>query len=113
MREFQDIKVVLQTPEGKYLSGSAIEWTFTENRARAIVFDMFRQQVGQQLASFRERLGVNLQAVPLPPEEIYETCDACRCLLMPRQIFFNGRQFLCSDCKAEADAKAQPERLAA
>ena len=113
MRGFQDIKVVLQTPEGKYLSGSAIHWRFTEERASAIVFDLFAQRVNEQIAFFREQLGFSLQPVPLPVEEVYETCDACQCLLMPRQIFFDGRRFLCADCKAEADAEGQAERLAA
>jgi hypothetical protein len=103
MSGFQDIKVVLQSPEGKYLSGSAIDWRFTEDRAAAIVFNLFGHRVHEQLEVLRERIGCSLQPVPLPPEELFETCDACQSLLMPPQIFFDGRQFLCFDCKAEAD----------
>jgi hypothetical protein len=110
---FQDIKVVLQTPEGKYFSGTAVSWCFTEDRASAIVFDLFGHRVQQQLAFFREQLGFNLEPVALPPKEVYETCDGCQWLLTPRQIFFDGCQFLCFDCKAEAEAKQQRKRLAA
>jgi len=113
MSGFQDIKVVLQTPDGKYLSGSALNWRFTEHRASAIVFDLFGQDMHQRAALLSERLGFRLQPVPLPPEEVYETCDVCQCLLVPRQVFFNGHQFLCPDCKAETDARSGPERLAA
>lgn len=113
MRGFQDIKVVLQSPEGKYLSGSAIDWRLTEDRASAVVFDLFGHRVLEQLALLREQVGFSLEPVLLPPKEVYETCDACQRLLMPRQIFFDGRQFLCFDCKARADAKRQPEPLAA
>jgi hypothetical protein len=107
------VKVVLQSPEGKYLSGSAVNWRFTEDRASAIVFDLFAQPGNEQLAVLSQRFGSSLQAVPLPPEEVNETCDSCHCLLMPRQIFFDGRQFLCLDCNAEADAKQQSGRSAA
>jgi hypothetical protein len=105
MKGFQDIKVVLQTPEGKYLSGSAVAWRFTEDRARAIVFDLFGHRVQEQLALLREQLGFSLEPVCVPPREIYEACDACQRLLMPGQIFYDGQQFLCFSCKAKADAK--------
>jgi hypothetical protein len=111
MSGFQDIKVVLQTDDGKYLSGSAINWRFTEERSSAIVFDLFAQRVHQRAAFLSECLGFRLQPVPLPPEEIYESCDLCQCLIMARQVFFNGRQFLCPDCKAQASV--EPQRLAA
>ena len=104
------MKVVLQSPEGKYLSGSAVNWRFTEDRASAIVFDLFAQPGNEQLAVLSQRFGVRLQPVPLPPEEVNETCDSCHRLLMPRQIFFDGRRFLCFDCKAGADAQRQAER---
>jgi hypothetical protein len=113
MRELQEIKVVLQNPEGKYLSGSASNWRLTEDRASAIVFDFFAQRVELLAARLSERLGFRLEPVRLPPQEVYETCDACQCLVMPRQVFFDGRHFLCLDCKAELDAKPQAVRLAA
>src|SRR5689334_15887603 len=90
--------------------GPAVSWCFTEDRASAIVFDLFGHRVQQQLAFFRERLGFSLEPVALPPKDVYETCDACQCLLSARQIFFDGRQFLCFDCKAEADAKQPRSR---
>lgn len=113
MREFPDIKGVLQTPEGKYLSGRAMHWRFTEDRSSAILFDLFAHRVHEQAAVLNERLGVRLHFVPLPPEEVYEVCDSCQCFFMPRQVFFDGVRFLCSDCKTNADDAEQPSRLAA
>src|SRR5262245_17588665 len=113
MSQPRDIKVVLQNSEGKYLGGSAINWRFTEDRSKATVFDFFGHRVDELVALFREKLGFNLQPVPLPPEEVYETCDICQRLLMPRQVFFDGSHFLCADCNAQADARPQPKELAA
>ena len=112
MRELRDIKVVLQNSEGKYLAGSAIDWHFTDDRSRATAFDFVTQHVHELVLLFRNRLGFDLHPVPLPPEEVYEACDDCQCLLTPRQIFFDGRQFLCPDCKAAVEAQPR-QRLAA
>jgi hypothetical protein len=32
-------------------------------------------------------------------EEVFETCDQCSRLVIPLQIFFDGQNFLCADCR--------------
>ena len=44
--------------------------------------------------------GIALTAEPVPPEEIYETCDRCKDLFMPFMTFFDGKRFLCPDCRS-------------
>ncbi len=113
MRQLEDIKVVLQTPEGKYLAGSWSASCFVQERARAFVFDYLADRVEQQIAMFRNSSGVVFRAVPLAATEVYETCDVCQRLVMPRDAYFSGCQFFCPECKADADAKPQLDRLAA
>ena len=84
-----------------------------EERSRAIVLDYFADRVEQKIAIIQENSGIVFRPVSLPPTEVYETCDGCKSLVMPRDAFFDGCQFLCPDCKADADAKPQAERLAA
>jgi hypothetical protein len=99
MAELADIKVVLQNPDGKYLAGSAINWWFTEDRFGAIVFDFWGQQVKEQLTLLAELVGIPLNPVVVPPQDVYETCDSCQCLFTARQVFFDGRRFLCAECQ--------------
>ena len=47
-----------------------------------------------------------LAADPVPPEEIYETCDQCKDLFMPFMTFFDGKQFLCADCRKRASGRS-------
>jgi formylmethanofuran dehydrogenase subunit E len=42
----------------------------------------------------------------VPPEEIYETCDRCKELFMPFMTFFDGKQFLCADCRSRASRRS-------
>jgi hypothetical protein len=105
MPESQDIKVVLRNAEGRFVAGSALNWGFVEDRTRALVFNYFSEQIEEQLALLRKTQGLVLQAEPVPAKEVYETCDCCRRLVTPFKVFFNGKKFLCHDCRAKAAAK--------
>jgi len=113
MKELGDIKVVLQSPEGKHLAGSGMNPCLVEERARAIVLDYFADRVEYKVAMIRENSGIDFRPVALPPSEVYEVCDGCQRLEIPRHVFFDGCQFLCTDCKSESDARSQPNRIAA
>ena len=112
MRESHDIKVVLRDSEGRYVSGSAINWGFADDRSRAIVFDYVAERVEEQLEFLRKSHGIVLKVELLPANEIYETCDHCHRLIMPLKTFFDGERFLCPDCSAKAEMKQNPRRLA-
>lgn len=113
MKELGEIKVVLQSPEGKYLAGSGMNPCLVEEKARAIVLDYFADQVEYKIKVILEHSGIEFRPVALPPGDVYEVCDGCQRLEMPRETFFDGRLFLCAACKAEADAKLRADRLAA
>src|SRR6266513_6409050 len=106
----QDIKVVLRNPDGKYITGSAINWGFVEDRCRAKIFDYLSHRVEEQLEFLRRCHGLVLKAEPLPANEVYETCDRCNQLVIPLKTFFDGEKFLCPACRASTEAEQNLKR---
>lgn len=100
--EPQDYKVFVRNPRGKYLAQDANGLFFSEDRSVAMVFNYRADSVAEQLEVIGKTYGVVLAADPVPPEEIYETCDRCQDLFMPFMTFFDGKQFLCADCRRRA-----------
>jgi hypothetical protein len=94
-----DIKVFIRTARGKYLAEDANGLYFTENRSAAMILNYRADRVLEQLEMLGRTHGIALAADPVPPEEIYETCDRCKELFMPFMTFFDGKQFLCADCR--------------
>jgi hypothetical protein len=97
-----DIKVFIRNAGGKYLAQDDNGLFFTEDRSAAMVFDYRGDSVTQQLETIQRVHGMALAADPVPPEEIYEVCDRCKDLFMPFMTFFDGKQFLCRECKRRA-----------
>ena len=100
LNEAPDIKVFIRTPQGKYLAEDDNGLFFTENRSAAIILNYRADHVVEQLEMIGRTQGIALAADPVPPEEIYETCDRCKELFMPFMTFFDGTQFLCADCRS-------------
>ena len=94
-----DIKVMIRNAAGKYLAQDAHGLFFTDSRAAALVFDYRGDDVLAQLERIQATHGIALVADPVPPEEIYETCDRCKDLFMPFMTYFDGKQFLCAECR--------------
>jgi hypothetical protein len=94
-----DIKVFIRDAQGKYLARDSYGLFFTDDRASALVFNYRSDAVQEQIALIGETRGIALAADPVPPEEIYETCDRCHDFFMPFMIFFDGKKFLCPDCR--------------
>ena len=101
-----DIKVFIRNTRGKYLAQDDNGLFFTEDRSAALVFDYRGDSVPEQLERIQEIHGMALAADPVPPEEIYETCDRCQDLFMPYMTFFDGRQFLCTECRRRASTRS-------
>lgn len=95
-----DIKVMLRNVHGKYLARDEHGLFFAEDRAKAAVFDFKGDRIQEQLENLERTQGITLQVDPVPPEEIYETCDRCKELFMPFMTFYDGKRFLCADCKS-------------
>ena len=95
-----DTKVFIRNAQGKYLAQDANGLFFTDDRSSALVFDYRSDAVQEQLGLIREKHGIPLAAEPVPPEEIYETCDQCQDFFMPFMTFFDGNQFLCPECRS-------------
>ena len=100
--ELPDIKVFVRNARGKYLAQDANGLFFTEDRSAALVFNYRADSVPEQLEMIGTTHGILLAAEPVPPEEIYETCDRCKDLFMPFMTFFDGKRFLCPDCRRRA-----------
>jgi hypothetical protein len=97
--EAPDIRVMVRNAQGKYLAQDDYGLFFTEERTVAMVFNYRSDAVADQLAILQKTHGIALAAEPVPPEEIYEICDRCKDLFMPFMTFFDGKQFLCADCR--------------
>jgi hypothetical protein len=97
---FSDYRVVVRNARGQYLAEDSTRRFFTDDRSQAMVFNFRTDNVQEQLEAILKEQGVLLTADPVPPEEIYETCDRCKELFMPYMTFFDGKQFLCADCRA-------------
>ena len=91
--------VRIRNSEGKYLGGEAKKMEFFEDINKAIIFDCRRDHIEQQLEYIRLTRGVALEAVPVDPKEIHETCDRCGRLALSFQVFFDGEQYLCAVCR--------------
>jgi hypothetical protein len=94
-----DVKVFILNPEGNYLTAAPDGLRFTPDRSRALIFDFRADQVAEQLREIQTVHGLVLRAEPVPLAEIYETCDRCKELFMPFMTFFDGKRFLCADCR--------------
>jgi hypothetical protein len=101
-----EIKVFIRTVRGKYLAEDANGLLFTENRSAALILNYRADRVVEQLEMIGRTHGIALAADPVPPEEIYETCDRCKELFMPFMTFFDGKQFLCADCRSRASRRS-------
>ena len=100
MSEVEGIKVLIVNEHGQYLAGTAMQWEFTEDRTRARVFDYGGDHVPDQLQLVRKVYGTVWIAVKLDPSETYEFCDRCGTRMAAVNALFDGRQFLCRDCRA-------------
>ena len=106
LKEPPDIKVFVRDARGKYLAQDANGLFVSEDRSAALVFNYRGDSVAEQLRILAETHGVALTAEPVPPQEIYETCDQCQDLFMPFMTFFDGKQFLCADCRRRGSGRA-------
>lgn len=106
-----DFKVNLRNNQGQYLAQDEHGLYFCDQRQRALLLSFYADDVETQLELLRQKTHVTLEAVPVPLEEIYETCDRCHDLLHPTMVFFDGRRFLCEDCrKLFSRPKPRPSR---
>ena len=94
-----DIKVFIRNTHGKYLAQDGSGLFFTDDRGSAIILSYQGDRVREQLETIQRTQGITLAADPVPPEEIYETCDRCKELFMPFMTYFDGKRYLCGDCR--------------
>ena len=106
LNESQDHKVFIRNPHGKYLAQDMNGLFFSEDRSAALVFDYRGDAVAEQIEMIGKTYGIKLAADPVPPEEIYETCDRCHDLFMPFMTFFDSQQFLCADWRRRAPGRS-------
>jgi len=87
-----------------YLGGDANGWRLLNNVYGAVLFDQDPVQLSRTLTLLRGATGLTLEAVPLRLEAVFETCDRCRAMVIPLVAFFDGREFLCPDCRNQSIA---------
>ncbi len=99
MNDREAVKVLIVNDDGQYLTGTAFEWEFTDERSKARVFDYQRDRVAELIELVRKTQGRVWIVVRLDPREVYEFCDRCGCRMWAFKTYFDGRQFLCSNCR--------------
>jgi hypothetical protein len=97
--DLPDIRVVLRNAQGKYVAWDANGVYLTLDRHEALVLSYRADRVAEQIEEIWKSQGISLAAEPVPLEEIYETCDQCHDQFMPFMTFFDGKRFLCNDCR--------------
>jgi hypothetical protein len=102
MNDREAVKVLIVNDDGQYLAGTAMYWEFTEDRAKARVFDYVEDQVEKRIEIIRKAHGRVWIAVKLDPREVYEFCDRCGRRMRALRTFFDGQQFLCGDCRKDS-----------
>lgn len=111
MMASEEIKVLIVNEEGQYLSGTATQWEFTEDRSHARVFDYLGDRVAEQLQLVRKAYRAIWIAVKLDPREAYEFCDRCGARMTAIQARFDGSRFYCDGC-VDATPSKSPLRSA-
>ena len=101
MSDNEEVKVLIVNENGHYLAGTATHWEFTEDRARAKVFDYLEDQVPAILRLVQKSNGRVWIAVKLDPHESSEFCDRCGTRLPAYNMFFDGSQVVCPACRDE------------
>lgn len=100
MHDAPPLKVFLANIQGDFLTLEDGHWAFTNERTRAIVFDYIGDRVPQQIELAQRMYHLVLKPVPLDPGEFFESCDGCKRVSAPLDVFFDGSKFLCADCRA-------------
>lgn len=103
MNDREAVKVLIVNDDGLYLAGTAFQWEFTDDRAKARVFDYDADEVAERIELVRKAQGKVWIAVRVDPREVYEFCDRCGRRARAFKTFFDGRQFLCGDCRKDGD----------
>ncbi len=99
MNDREAVKVLIVNDDGLYLAGTAFQWEFTDDRSKARVFDYDADRVAERIEMVRKAQGRVWIAVRVDPREVYEFCDRCGHRVRALKTFFDGRQFLCADCR--------------
>jgi hypothetical protein len=99
MNDGAAVQVLIVNDDGQYLAGTATDWEFTDDRRKARVFNFQADRVAERIELVRKAQGRTWIAVRLDPREIFEFCDRCGCRKLAFEMFFDGRQFLCGDCR--------------
>ena len=101
--------VRVRNSEGKYLTEEGGQLGFCSDIKRARIFDCRRDRVEHQLAYLRLMRGLVLEVEPVDPKEIHETCDCCGRLALSFQVYFDGKRYLCEQCR-DGSASDLPSR---
>jgi hypothetical protein len=108
MNDRHAIHVVIRNFCGQYLAGNQGAWVFSNHLEQARIFDYVADRIPEQLALLERDHGLILDVVPIDPRERYETCDHCGKQVMAFRAYFNGREYLCPECR-----KTEPRQHAA
>ena len=97
-------KVLLRSLDGAYLAEIEGQWRLTRDRSTARVCDYLRDHIADQLQRLEQTKGLVLLAEPVNARETCETCDQCSRSVPPVNAYFDGKRFLCPQCRGGASS---------
>ena len=100
-------KVVIRTTEGRYLGGDVNNLRLVNDVYGAVLLDPTEIRMEETLLELRNVTGLVFEALPLKLEEVFETCDGCGQMVIPLMAFFDGKKFLCLDCRGAGADKVR------
>ncbi len=100
-------KVVIRTTEGRYLGGDVNSLRLVNDIYGAVLLDPAEIQMEETLLELRNVTGLVFEALPLKLEEVFETCDGCGQMVIPFMAFFDGKKFLCPDCRGAGQERVR------
>ena len=100
--------MLVQTLDGRYLTGEGEAWTLTNDWAKAAILDFPALHLADKLKTIPNAAENIFVLVPFDAFSPYETCDRCGRRVRSWKTFFDGRQFLCPQCRTDLVSGSPP-----
>jgi hypothetical protein len=109
MSERPVVKVLILTADGHYLARKRGGWRLTSDRSEATVFDYPAPGFADEIRRVPDVLGSVFVLQPADSFKADEICDGCGRVVRSSSAFFDGKQFLCPECKKARNGDASAE----
>ena len=99
MTGVRPVKVLILTADGHYLAQTRGGWRLASKRSDATIFDYPAPGFADEIGKIPDVLGAVFVLQPADSFKADEICDGCGRVVKPSSAFFDGKWFLCPECK--------------